>query len=185
MSAHSATKQHRNSKKIHGLRLVSSDDFTKVTFRFKSSLWVKLATRLRARGFSVSITNSKWRPVLVTSANFEEIELCLSSRVARRKLPRLAIYSSVGAVALALAFVPLPKAEVTQQAKADIDVPCAPEKIKAALTGRKYFDHISVTPAIQIGGVESGEVTCEARRYSYTLDLKEAKRVLKLLELDS
>lgn len=185
MSAHSAIKEHRNSKRIHGLRLVMSDDFTKVTFGFKSSLWVKLATKLRARGFSVLITNSKWRPVLVTSATFKEIELCLSSRVARRKLPRLAIYSSVGTVALALAFVPLPKAEVTQKPKAGIDVPCATEKIKAALSGRKYFEQISVTPAIQIGGVESGVVTCEDHRYSYTLDLKEVKRVLKLLELDS
>lgn len=185
MSTHTAIKEPMSSKRIQGLRLVRSDDFTKVTFGFRNTSWVKLAYRLRARGFSVSITNSRRRTALVTSANFNEIEMCLSSRAARRKLPRAAIYSSVGTLMAALAFVPLPKAEVTQKAKAGIDVPCATEKIHAALTGRKFFDHISVTRAIQIGGVESGEVTCEDRRYSYTLDLKEAKRVLKLLELDS
>jgi hypothetical protein len=91
----------------------------------------------------------------------------------------------LGAVLVSVAFVPLPKSKDVPTTKVELEVPCAFGKIKDELTGKKNFENISVTPSIQTGGVESGEVICENRRYSYTLDLREAKRVLKLLELDS
>lgn len=122
---------------------------------------------------------------MVTSANFKEIELCLVSRAVWRKNPRLVLFSTLGAVLVAVAFVPLPKSKDVPTTKVEMEVPCAFGKIKDELTGQKNFENISVMPSIQTGGVESGEVICENRRYSYTLDLKEAKRVLKLLELDS
>ena len=122
---------------------------------------------------------------MVTSANFKEIELCLMTRAVKRKIPRFALFSTLGAVLVSVALVPLPKSKDVPTTKVELEVPCAFGKIKDELTGQKNFDYIAVTPSIQTGGVESGEVICENRRYRYTLDIKEAKRVLKLLELDS
>jgi hypothetical protein len=185
MSSHAAIKKSIRVARFSGVIVSQLADSVEVRFRPWLKNYMKLASKLRVRGFKVSIVSSRGTPKLITNASVEDIRSSLGSRALRRKFPKIAIISAVGVVALALVSIPFPKPAMPQKtpiAKAD---KCQIELLKEILVGSKTSNSVIIHQTIELGGVESGLLSCDEHRYRYTLDLNEAKRVLNLTELDS
>jgi len=147
--------------------------------------WPSLAKGFRSRGFKVSPKIVGNRVQLHVNSSLEEAVAIAAgrSKVKKPKLFIVAAASTALASVIALAaFVPSPAVNSLEKVK---PLPCSPEIITVALESESTESAISLENELKIGGVASGTVACGDTRYSYALELKEPKRVLKLEKLDS
>jgi hypothetical protein len=125
------------------------------------------------------------RVQLQVNSSLEESVAIASGRSKVRKPKFFIVASSATALASAIAFTvfaPTPQVNSFERQKPS---PCSPEIITVALESESTQSAISFEREFTIGGVAAGTVTCKDTRYSYALELKEPKRVLKLEKLDS
>ena len=172
-------------KRVRGVTVQSCEQGCVISFRPFAKAWPSLAQGLRSRGFQVSPKLSGNRVQLFANSSLEEAVAIASGRCKEGK-PKLFIFagaaiSMASAIAIA-AFVPSPEVNSLEKFK---PLPCSPEIIIVALESESTESAISLERELKIGGVASGTVTCDDTRYSYALELKEPKRVLKLEKLDS
>jgi len=186
MALHRTTRLSPASHRFREVRVVAVGGDCEVVFGLAFSSWPRLALRLQQRGHRVESALQKGRPVLRTTANAEDIKALLISR-AKRTRPLKLLVNTVGVVSIALVmlFSLASRPQPVQQKILEEPSRCSEKVLDRALTSDELPSYMVKTQALKIGGVETGEISCDANRYSYTLDRGKTKRVLKLQKLDS
>lgn len=186
MALHRITKTPEAKHRFREVRIVDVGNGCEIAFGLGFSSWPRLALRLQQRGHRVESALQKGRPVLGTTASAEDIKALQISR-ARRSRPRKFVVIAVVAVSIAflLSFSLATKAQPVQQKILEKPNRCSEKALDRALTRDEIPSYMVQTQALKSGGVETGEISCEANTYSYTLDRGKTKRVLKLQKLDS
>jgi hypothetical protein len=145
-----------------------------------------IAKRLTSLGFTVNPKVAGTRVQLQTNASVDEAR---SVVVGRRRASRPKIVW-IGSFALTmisgLVLIGLVSGSQVHTVKPNLKLDhCSADTVALALQNESSKSHISVETAFEVGGVRAGTLMCEGSRYSYALELKESKRVLKLEKLDS
>lgn len=185
MVRHKIAKPAVEQTKIGSMVLRSSGDLVEIQFGAFYPNWLILARRLEVRGFSVDVSLVKRRTLLMTSANIAQISAVSSRKLKRKLKSRWIVLIPTLLVAVVMATVSTPSAKPIGKPGPVQEVPCSKERIIAFLEGKELSENISIDHSVFLGGVRSGKLLCKSSKYSYTLDLGETKRVLKLVKLDS
>lgn len=157
-----------------------------VDFGFFAPAWPRIWHRLRVAGIQVEASLTP-RPLLKVYAPESEILRALSSRAKNRK-PKVGGLMTVflGLVPVAAAFlVPLGGASISAPVKVTTPETCSKTSLERAVKGGSEDSNIVLGESSLFGGVVSGNLTCNGRRYSYTLESRGSERVLKVRLLDS
>ena len=181
MVVHRFTKSLERRKKVGTVTVSTYDGRSTIKFGFWHKSWPKLANRLRSRGFSVEVLNHRNRIGLETNASPEMIFALVKPRRVGKVLPIV----SVVAASLALASISPVKPSLVRPKQTVSNETCTSEWLLAEIAKEQSDPANTFQKRVQIGGVESGLVTCKGSKYSYTLDLGETKRVLRLVKLDA
>jgi hypothetical protein len=185
MALHQKPEPTSKVFRIKGSKVTRLDGVTTVEFGPFATNWPKFARKVEALGFPVQVSKSANRVVIECRAEMKLVqEILKGHRRGRKNL--LPIFAMVATVAIGmLANIRLGESEVNVKPKtASTPNICSPQSIEDWLVSGKQNDSISLMQSNSLGGVTVGVLSCSEHRYSYTLELKEPKRVLKLETLD-
>ena len=187
MGAHENDQKRNALWRGRGLEINSREELLELRFAPNFKSWPKLVRRLENHGYSCEVKLVGKTLSVSTTANLQNIQTLIGDRRKTKKPRRRLIFMAPVVVALgALSF--------SLQTEND-STPFKPELIPREACGIKYLESeiVADSPSPKIlerissrmGGIESGFFVCGDDRFNYTLALKEPKRVISLLKLDS
>lgn len=182
MTNHRLKLQHLRTSQI-GVRLTTFDDHTEISFGGLAGGWLKSLKRLEALGYEASVSLTGRTAKIRTNASITTIQEVLKRYRSKRSL-LVWLLLPMPVLGL-LGFIPTH--HVTKKAPIKI-VPvldlCSKQSLESWLISGSGDTPAKLLESSSMGGVTAGLIECNGERYSYTLELKEPKRVLKLERLD-
>lgn len=170
---------------LFGPKIRFTNHETEISFGGFTTGWLKFVKRLNVLGFSTVVSMNGGYAKVITNAGVETVKVL--ARICRSKTPFLFLaLIMVPLVALAVFHPEIkPVKKVSKKMEVIAVDHCATKLISEWLETGVGDSSATLLESNSIGGVTSGLVECEGKRYSYTLELSEPKRVLKLDRLDS
>ena len=187
MAEHLRQKVQIPQIRILGIRLSETHRGTLITFSTFQPVWTKLSQRLSDFGFEVIPELVGKRVRLVTNATPNQIRGFLEGHTDKKSSSTRALLFAIPSLIILAGCVTMvsPTAETKAETRALPIERCTLTRLTKWLEANEKVAGIEITDELGLGGVISGTLTCDEARYSYTLELSEPKRVIKLLKLDS
>lgn len=183
MTSHRLKLQRLRTNRL-GVHLTSFGDHAEITFGFLAGGWLKSVKRLEALGYEAAVSLTGRTAKVKTNATIKTIQEVLKGYRSKKMLLVwfLAPISALGLLAFKPVYHVTKKA--THKAVQVIDF-CSTQSLESWLISGSGDTTAELLESSSMGGVTAGLLECNGKRYSYTLELKEPKRVLKLERLDS
>jgi hypothetical protein len=187
MGAH---EQKRGRKIVwtgKGLVITCREELREMKFAPHFKSWPKIVQRLENHGFSCEMKLVGKTLSVTTSAELQQIQALLGNRRMMKKSKLwLILLTPVLLVLGSLSFTIQPQSHSTElKAKSIQNDKCGIEHLAKAIISDFPNTNVLERTSSRLGGIESGAFVCEGAKFSYTLELKEPKRVISLLKLDS
>lgn len=188
MGNHAAVKIKSRWIKSSGVQVNFENSRIRVGNRNLATTWPVIAKRLEVQGDlgAVNLTESE----VSLDAKFDSVELrnWLQGHRKTSTFPKrwLLMWASLVLVGV-LACMPLGERKVILKSSnhANTIDTCSTSELENWLLGKQTLDTPTLGKSTSIGGIVVGTMECKGSRYSYTLGLKEPKRVLNLKKLNS
>jgi hypothetical protein len=187
MGAHEHEKKDKTVWTRQGLVITCRGELREMNFAPHFKSWPKLVRRLENHGFSSEMKLVGKTLSVTTSAELQQIQTLLGNRRLIKK-PKLRLFLVAPVLVLlgALSFALQPQDYSTQlKAESITNDECGIEYLSNAIISDSPNPNLLEKTSSSLGGIESGTFVCEAKRFRYTLSLKEPKRVINIFVLDS
>jgi hypothetical protein len=182
-------EQKRESKTVwtrQGLVVTSTDELLEIKFAPHFKSWPKLVRRLEIQGSSCEVKLVGKTLSVITTAELQHIQTLLGNRRLIKKPKLRFILLAPGLVVLgALSFALQPQNYSTQLRVESIpNDECGIEYLSKAIISDSPNPNLLEKTSSNLGGIESGTFFCAEAKFGYTLELKEPKRLIRMLKLD-
>lgn len=187
MPSHVKERLLKEVTRYRGIRVERTHLGAELCFRLVPGSWLTIAKRLTACGHTATATYLGSGIYLSTSASLEEVMTFLRGRKVRRSVSRKWLFLPGVAVVPMLLLMNLsvkPEATLMREPATEA-ILCNVDKIKGWLEAEASNPALILIHEVQVGGVKAGTLTCNSIAYSYSIELSEPRRVLKLEKLDS
>jgi hypothetical protein len=182
-------EQKRESKTVwtrQGLVVTSTDELLEIKFAPHFKSWPKLVRRLEIQGSSCEVKLVGKTLSVITTAELQHIQTLLGNRRLIKK-PKLRLFLVAPVLVLLGAFsLSLRPQNYSTQLKAEsiTNDECGIEYLSNAIISDSPNPNLLERTSSSLGGIESGTFFCAEAKFGYTLELKEPKRLIRMLKLD-
>ena len=187
MGAHENEHKRKVEWRGRGLVVTSRDELLELRFAPNFKSWPKLVRRLENHGYSCEVKLARKAVSVSTTATLQNIQMSLGDRRKTKKPTQRLIIVAPVVVALGALSFSLQTENDSTPFKPEL-IPreaCEIEYLKSEIVADSPSPKILERASSRMGGIESGIFVCGDDNYNYTLVLKEPKRVISLLKLDS
>ena len=187
MGTHKYEQKPRAVSKGKGIKVDSQVGFHVLTFGPNFKSWPKLVRRLESHDYSCQLELIGKALTVTTTAELQDIKKLLGNRKKKTNPKLRLILATPVLLALGALSITLQPENYSTQAEAELIAidDCGIGYLTNTIVSETPHPKILNRRSSQLGGIETGTFVCGNSTFSYTLDLKEPKRVLSVLELDS
>ena len=187
MGAHENEHKRKVEWRGRGLVVTSRDELLSLRFAPNFKSWPKLVRRLENHGYSCEVKLARKAVSVSTTATLQNIQMSLGDRRKTKKPTQRLIFVAPVVVALGALSFSLQTENDSTPFKPELKPreACEIEYLKSEIVADSPSPKILDRASSRMGGIESGIFVCGDNSYNYTLVLKEPKRVISLLKLDS
>ena len=187
MGTHTAEKNRKSWTHCGGYAIQTTSYGARLRNTFWSIPWPVLAQKLDSQSKLEKLELSDGSVTMESNLPEDILRNLLLGHRRDRKWNSWWISAALVPVIGIFACVPLsePRAQAKPVIVAKAIDPCNLATIEDWLLGSRNSGEPQLGRSVSLGGVTVGTVECRNAKYSYTLELKEPKRVLNLKKLDS
>lgn len=186
MGAHEYVKGRKAAWKGQGLVITFRGEHLEMKFAPHFKSWPKIVRRLEYQGSSCELKLVGKTLSVTTTAELERIQSLLGNRrMIKKPNLRPILVALVLLVFGAISFTLQPHNDSTKlKVESTLSDECGIDYLTNAIISDLPNPNLLNRTTSSLGGIESGTFVCNDNRFSYTISLKNPKRVISLLKLD-